>query len=68
MRWGPPSKIILWMIMCEVRNMAYVLDQVEVDRVWSEVAKYLEEIRKSTPEDAQDSMLPDEDDGMSEGD
>ena len=48
--------------------MAYVLDQVEVDRVWSEVAKYLEEIRKSTPEDAQDSMLPDEDDGMSEGD
>jgi hypothetical protein len=54
--------------MCEVRNMACVLDQVEADRVWAEIAKYLEEIRNSTPEDAQEPRLPDEDDGMSEGD
>lgn len=56
------------MIMCEVRNMARVLDQVEADRVWEEVAKYLEENRSSAPEDAQELILPDEDDGMSEGD
>lgn len=48
--------------------MARVLDQVEADRVWAEVVKYLEEIRISTPEDAQEPMLLDEDDGMSEGD
>lgn len=48
--------------------MARVLDQVEMDRVWAEVEKYLEVIRTSTPEDAQGLILPDEDDGMSEGD
>lgn len=34
------------MIMCEVRNMARVLEQVEADRVWAEVEKYLEATRK----------------------
>lgn len=56
------------MIMCEVRNMARVLDQVEADRVWTEVEKYLEEIRSSVPEDVWELILQDVDDGMSEGD